>query len=265
MCFNYEFSIIAFIVGELSGYKLLTDIDPVKKVLGAFIMWISCVQILEALIYKNSKDIYSKLLVLNLGTQGLFFILALNYFDVLKSKILYFIFGIIFLYTLYFINHKDFRNLNSIRLDNNEQPFANPRNCAAGSLRQLDPMLTAKRPLRIYCYAPGIINGVSFDSQLEFMYTLPNWGLPVNPLIQSGFGIKFLKNYHNKMEKKRKNLAYDIDGVVFKVNSKKLQDKLGVRSRSPRWSIAGKFKSQQETTIINNIIPYNKKFHINVT
>jgi len=153
-----------------------------------------------------------------------------------------------------FINHNDFKLLNKERIKNNELPFANPRNCAAGSLRQLNSKITALRPLRIFCYAPGLIDGIEFKSQKDFLDYLPKQGFPVNPYIELGEGTKFLKNYYNNGEELRKKLQYDIDGVVFKVNSYSLQEKLGVRSKSPRWAIAGKLKAQQGTTIIKNII-----------
>jgi len=154
-----------------------------------------------------------------------------------------------------FMFHEDFRQLNEDRLMNGEPPFANPRNASAGSLRQLDPRITAQRPLRIYCYAPGIVEGVTITSQSSFLQMLPKWGFPVNPLIKTGSGIKFLLDYYQKMENKRNNLPYDIDGAVFKVNRFDLQQELGVRSRSPRWATAGKFKAQQVTTTILDIIP----------
>ena len=152
-----------------------------------------------------------------------------------------------------FIYHKDFDALNKNRLEKNEQPFANPRNCAAGSLRQLDSSITATRPLRIFCYAPGIIKGVKFNTQTEFLNTLPKWGFPVNPIVKTGFNINFLIEYYKNTVSIRDNLEYDIDGVVFKVNSYSSQDELGIRSRSPRWAIAGKFKAQQVTTTILDI------------
>ena len=152
-----------------------------------------------------------------------------------------------------FITHTDFKKMNDKRLEEGEQAFANPRNCAAGSLRQLDSSITANRPLRIYCYAPGIIEGVTFQSQKELLEMLPKWGLPVNPKIEFGKGVDFLMGYYETAEKFRNELEYDIDGVVFKVNSFSHQDELGVRSRSPRWAIAGKLKSQQVTTTILSI------------
>ncbi len=154
-----------------------------------------------------------------------------------------------------YITHSDFKQLNKQKLTDGEQPFANPRNCAAGSLRQLDSSITATRPLRIYCYAPGVMEGIIFKSQIEFINQLPQWGLPVNPKIEIGEGIEFLMEYYEKVELFRDELDYDIDGVVFKVNSFTQQDELGVRSRSPRWAIAGKLKSQQVTTKILNIEP----------
>ena len=153
-----------------------------------------------------------------------------------------------------FINHIDFQKINQKRENNNQKLFANPRNLAAGSLRQLDPQITANRPLRIFCYAPGIIEGITFKSQKEFLDTLPKWGLPVNPLIELQIGIDSIIEYYNKIENIRMQLNYDIDGTVFKVNSYTNQDVLGVRSKSPRWAIAGKFKAEQAETVINDII-----------
>ena len=152
-----------------------------------------------------------------------------------------------------YISHKSFKELNKKRIEDGESPFANPRNCAAGSLRQLDSSITAKRPLKIFCYAPGFIEGVSFKSQMELLKTLPKWGFPVNPMIKHGKGLDFLIEYYNNAEIFRNKLDYDIDGVVFKVNSFSYQDELGIRSRSPRWAVAGKLKSQQVTTKILNI------------
>jgi len=153
-----------------------------------------------------------------------------------------------------FINHEDFKKLNKKRLENKKSIFANPRNCAAGSLRQLDPKITASRPLRIFCYAPGLIRGKSFANQKEFLDQLPEWGFPTNPNVNIGYGYDFLKSFYVDAEMLRNEISYDIDGVVFKVNSYSLQNQLGTRSRSPRWAIAGKLKAQQVTTKINNII-----------
>ena len=153
-----------------------------------------------------------------------------------------------------FINKSDFIKLNKKRLSENEQPFANPRNCAAGSLRQLDSSITSSRPLKIFCYAPGYLDGITFNSQQEFLQTIPSWGFPVNPLVEVGYGSDFIINYLQKIESIRNELNYEIDGIVCKVNKFNYQNILGNKSRSPRWAIAGKFKAQQVTTKIINII-----------
>ena len=152
-----------------------------------------------------------------------------------------------------FINHEDFKKLNKQRENGGLTIFANPRNCAAGSLRQLDSKITALRPLRIFCYAPGRIIGHTFDSQNQFLEYLIKCGFPVNSHRKIGYGKDFLFSYYKEIENDRLKLPYDIDGVVFKVNSYNMQKKLGERSKSPRWAIAGKFKAQQETTKIINI------------
>lgn len=152
-----------------------------------------------------------------------------------------------------FISKNDFDELNKDQEKQQGKIFANPRNAAAGSLRQLDPNVTAKRPLSIFCYQSGAIEGIRFDNHLEFLATIKEWGIPVNPQIQKVIGERGIIQYHRLMESKRNDLSYEIDGTVFKVNSYSLRDELGIRSRSPRWAIAGKFKAQQATTIIENI------------
>ena len=153
-----------------------------------------------------------------------------------------------------FIAHDDFRILNKKQLEEGKNIFANPRNCAAGSLRQLDSSVTARRPLRIYCYAPGLIKGIDIKSQIDFLKMLSNWGFPVNPEIKLGSGKDFLFSYYKHIETIRDSLKYDIDGIVFKINSYAQQNFLGDRSRSPRWAIAAKLKPTQATTIVENII-----------
>ena len=128
-----------------------------------------------------------------------------------------------------------------------------PRNAAAGSLRQLDPTITAERPLSIYCYEAGMINGVEFIDHASFLDSLKKWGLPVNPFIQIVIGSKGLTQFHQELEDQRNDLPYEIDGTVFKVNNYNKREDLGTRSRSPRWAIAGKFKAQQATTVIHYI------------
>ena len=152
-----------------------------------------------------------------------------------------------------FIDHIDFKALNKEQSKENKTIFSNPRNCAAGSLRQLDPNITKSRSLRIFCYAPGEVRGSVFKTQRAFLNQIKEWGFPVNNHIKVGKGLSFLKEYYKSSEKLRENLAYDIDGVVFKVNSYEMQNKLGTRSKSPRWAIAGKLKAQQRTSKILNI------------
>ena len=153
-----------------------------------------------------------------------------------------------------FIRKSDFKSLNSQREKSGESPFANPRNAAAGSLRQLDPKITATRSLSIYCYQAGSIIGVEFNTHWEFLQSIQDWGLPVNHEVQISAGIKQAIAYHQQLEARRNNLPYEIDGSVIKVNSLSLQNIIGVRSRTPRWAIAGKFKAQQATTVIHNIV-----------
>ena len=154
-----------------------------------------------------------------------------------------------------FIDHSDFKLLNQNRLKNNESIFANPRNCAAGSLRQLDPKVTAERPLKINFYSIGLQGNLAVDTQMGLITCLPKLGLPVNRHIKLGKGINDIIRYYDNLESIRSELNYDIDGVVIKVNSFAYQNIIGERSRSPRWAIAGKLKSQQETTTIIDIIP----------
>ena len=152
-----------------------------------------------------------------------------------------------------FIRKDDFKDLNEKQELNEKSTFANPRNAAAGSLRQLDPTITAERPLSIYCYEAGMTNGVEFIDHASFLDSLKKWGLPVNPFIQIVTGSKGLIQFHQELEDQRNDLPYEIDGTVFKVNNYNKRDDLGTRSRSPRWAIAGKFKAQQATTVIHDI------------
>ena len=152
-----------------------------------------------------------------------------------------------------FIRKKDFEDLNKHQSNNNMQIFANPRNAAAGSLRQLDSSITASRPLSINCYEPGIIKGIDFDTHKDFLTYIKKLGLPVNTLIKKVVGLSKIKEYHNNLELNRNQLDYEIDGTVFKLNRYIERKKAGSRSRSPRWAIAGKFKAQQATSTIINI------------
>ena len=153
-----------------------------------------------------------------------------------------------------FMEKDKFKIFNDNRLKNEQPIFANPRNAAAGSLRQLDSSITASRPLSIYCYEPGKINGRKFDNHIDFLSTLTDWGFPVNREIKLVKNLEGIISYHKKLEEKRSSLPYEIDGTVFKVNNIKQREILGLRSRSPRWAIAGKFKAEQVTSVVVDII-----------
>ena len=152
------------------------------------------------------------------------------------------------------LSHANFKKLNAQQEQDGKPLFANPRNAAAGSLRQLDSRITAKRPLEIFIYSPGEIQGIKFKSQAQFLEQLKAWGFPVNPYNELLPSSEAALDYYQRMEKNRENLPYDIDGIVVKVNSWRLQNELGMRTRTPRWAIAGKFKARQETTVIKEII-----------
>ncbi|MBW2558687.1 MAG: NAD-dependent DNA ligase LigA [Deltaproteobacteria bacterium] len=153
-----------------------------------------------------------------------------------------------------YIRTDDFKKLNIQRLDDGDNQFANPRNAAAGSLRQLDSTITAKRPLSIFCYAIGFSEGIAFRTHLDFLQTLKDWGFPVNPHINKAEDIHTCIEYYHEMIARRETLPYEIDGTVIKVDSIDTQNRLGFVSRSPRWAIACKFAATQTTTIIEDII-----------
>jgi DNA ligase (NAD+) len=149
----------------------------------------------------------------------------------------------------------DFEALNRRREAAGEPLFANPRNAAAGSLRQLDSGITAQRPLALFCYDVGLTDGLTFATQEEMLAALRAWGLPVNDLARRCEGLAGCHAYHADLAGKRDGLPYEIDGVVIKVNSRRLQEELGARSRSPRWAVAYKFPPRQETTVVEQIVP----------
>ena len=154
-----------------------------------------------------------------------------------------------------FMTLSGFKKLNEQRQAEGLSTFANPRNAAAGSLRQLDSAITATRPLSIYCYESGEISGPSFGTHIDFLNALKEWGFPVNPESSIVESTSDMIDFHARLESKRNDLPYEIDGTVFKVNRTDQRNALGIRSRSPRWAIAGKFKAQQVTTLVNDIIP----------
>ena len=142
-----------------------------------------------------------------------------------------------------------FKRLNSKRLKMNLPVFSNPRNAAAGSLRQLDPRITAKRPLNMFCYGIGEIRGLEFEEQHELMISLQQWGFRVNiPHIKVCNTIDEVIDYCHHFEEIRSQFPFEIDGTVIKINQLSLQSQIGQKSRSPRWSLAYKFKPTQETT-----------------
>ncbi|HLK85533.1 MAG TPA: NAD-dependent DNA ligase LigA [Candidatus Binataceae bacterium] len=149
-----------------------------------------------------------------------------------------------------------FERLNSERVAAGEPPFANPRNAAAGSLRQLDPRISAARPLDIFSHTPGVIEGVSYKTQWEFLQGIKGFGLKINPLSKICRSVDAVLEYHAQIAEQRHQLDYEADGVVAKVNSLALQEQLGEVSRSPRWAVAFKFKAQQAETRVNRIAVY---------
>ncbi len=153
-----------------------------------------------------------------------------------------------------FIRNEAFKNLNKRRVDEGKPPFANPRNAAAGSLRQLDSKITAKRSLDIFCYAIGLAEGKTFQSQWKILQTLARWGFQVNPRVKQAKDINECIQYYHDMTLLRKELPYEIDGIVIKVDSMDTQARLGAVSRSPRWAVATKFPPTQATTQIEDII-----------
>lgn len=153
-----------------------------------------------------------------------------------------------------YIELEPFRQLNAQRREEGEVPFANPRNLAAGSLRQLDARLTASRPLTISCYGIGEMSDARPDTQLQSLEALVHWGLKVNQQqLRLARNINAAIDHYQQLLHDREQLPYEIDGMVVKVNSLALQDELGSKSRTPRWAIAGKFPARQEQTRIESV------------
>ena len=152
-----------------------------------------------------------------------------------------------------YLGHDDFRRLNADQEAAGEKVFANPRNAAAGSLRQLDSSITAKRPLRFFAYTWGQATALPAATQSGVIAAYKHWGLPTNPLMRSCRSAAELMAYYREIGENRAGLGYDIDGVVYKVDAIELQARLGFVSRSPRWAIAHKFPAEQATTILRGI------------
>ncbi|WP_105902495.1 NAD-dependent DNA ligase LigA [Vibrio gangliei] len=147
-----------------------------------------------------------------------------------------------------------FNAFNEKALKNGTKPFANPRNAAAGSLRQLDSKITATRPLSFYAYSVGVVEGGELpQSHYQRFLTLKSWGLPMCPETKVVEGLDKVKDYYQDILTRRAELAYEIDGVVIKVDDIDLQEELGFVARAPRWAIAYKFPAQEEMTRLNDV------------
>ena len=155
-----------------------------------------------------------------------------------------------------FMPKEGFEKLNTTQRESGGKIFANPRNAAAGSLRQLDSKITAKRPLMFYAYSLGVVTPESFDlpqTHSARLEKLAEWGLPLCPEIDTALGGTGCLEYYQRILERRDALPYDIDGVVFKVDSIELQNALGFVARAPRWAIAQKFPAQEEVTTLLDV------------
>jgi DNA ligase (NAD+) len=152
-----------------------------------------------------------------------------------------------------YMSHADFAALNQAQRAAGDKLFANPRNAAAGSLRQLDPDVTARRPLRFFAWGWGEESGLPGATQFDVMREIAAWGFPVSELVRRLEGAEALVAYHQELELQRPALGFDIDGVVYKVDRLDLQERLGFVSRSPRWAIAHKFPAEKAFTILRDI------------
>ena len=153
-----------------------------------------------------------------------------------------------------FMPHVGFERLNKHALELGEKTFANPRNAAAGSLRQLDPNITSKRPLAFNAYSIGIAEGINLpNTHYARLQWLKSVGIPINPEIRLCNGVEEVLAFYRDMQNKRALLGYDIDGTVLKINDIELQNELGFISKAPRWAIAYKFPAQEELTVLNDV------------
>lgn len=153
-----------------------------------------------------------------------------------------------------FMSHAGFEALNQRTLAAGEKIFANPRNAAAGSLRQLDPRLTAARPLEMFAYGVGEMRGTDMPrTHSETMERLKKWGLPTNRFNAVARGPEGCLEYYDRVGRARQDLPYDIDGVVYKVDDLRLQEQLGYVARAPRWAIAHKFPAQEQITTVEAV------------
>lgn len=149
---------------------------------------------------------------------------------------------------------KDFYKLNNDQVAKGEKVFANPRNAAAGSLRQLDPKITAKRPLRFFAYGVGKLEDISFNTQEDIYFALKEMGIPVVPEAKRCTNFEEIENYFKEIQIKRENLPFEIDGLVIKVNNLDFQEKLGYTARFPRFALALKFPAHQAETVLKDVV-----------
>jgi len=152
-----------------------------------------------------------------------------------------------------YMTKADFLAMNDAQAKKGGKIFANPRNAAAGSLRQLDPKITAERPLRLFAYASGLVDGMDWETHWEFLRQLKAWGFPTNPDAKLCKSVEDIIGAYRKLESRRAALDYDIDGIVYKVNRIDWQKRLGFVSRAPRWASAHKFPAQQAETVLEEI------------
>ena len=153
-----------------------------------------------------------------------------------------------------FMPKAGFDKLNQLALKKGEKTFVNPRNAAAGSLRQLDSRITATRPLSFYAYSVGVVEGAELsNSHYERFIQLKGWGLPMCPETKRVSSLEEVKAYYQDILTRRDGLAYEIDGVVIKVDDIAIQERLGFVARAPRWAIAYKFPAQEEITVLNDV------------
>ncbi len=152
------------------------------------------------------------------------------------------------------MDKNDFKELNEYQISLGQKTFANPRNAAAGSLRQLDPKITAKRKLKFYAYSLGQVDqDLELTNHTDILEYIHNAGIPISSYSQRVVGINQMQHFYEDILKKRNSLPFDIDGIVYKVNSIKNQENLGYVSKAPRWAIAYKFPAEEAETVVNDI------------
>jgi DNA ligase (NAD+) len=153
-----------------------------------------------------------------------------------------------------FMRRPQMEELNRRRREHDQKPFANPRNAAAGGLRQIDPKISAERPLELYIYGAGACEpDILPDSQAELIEQIRDWKMPVSDLVHSVQGINECLSYYEDILERREQIDFDMDGVVYKLDNRKFQQQLGATAKAPRWVLAHKFPAQEELTIVEQI------------